>query len=133
MTKEEWKRAEEALKNFFSPVRLKADGYDVTLILERVGIYKNMIMVYVGGQFQGKWLSEDCEERRRFCVRKAHSLLNAKEKASFKKLPKRTQKELAKEHHNFEYESYSPQWSSFGALKRHLISNNKNIELIKIS
>lgn len=132
MTKDEWKRAEEALKSFFSPVCLKADGYDVTLILERVGIYKNMIMVYIDGKFQGKWLSEDCEERRRFCVKRTHSLLNAKEKASFKELPKKAQKELANKHHNFQYESYSPQWTSFGALKKHLISNNEKIELVKI-
>lgn len=38
MTKEEWKQAEEALTHFFHPVELKVDGYDITLILERVGV-----------------------------------------------------------------------------------------------
>lgn len=132
MTKEEWKQTEEALKSFFSPVYLRADEYDITLILERVGVYKNMIMVYIDGQFKGKWLSEDCEERRRFFQIKTHSLLDAKQKAAFKKLSKKAQRELCQEHHNFEYESHSPQWSSFGALKKHLIANNKNIELVKI-
>lgn len=89
-------------------------------------------MIYISGQFQGKWLTEDCEERRRFCQKKTRSLLNAKEKASFRKLSKREQKEFSKEYHNFEYESFSPQWTSFGALKKHLVANNKNIELVKI-
>ena len=43
MTKEEWKQAEEALTHFFHPVELKVDGYDITLILERVGVYQNKI------------------------------------------------------------------------------------------
>ena len=44
MTKEEWKQAEEALTHFFHPVELKVDGYDITLILERVSVYQNKIM-----------------------------------------------------------------------------------------
>ncbi|UQT48558.1 hypothetical protein M5E87_29195 [Flavonifractor plautii] len=40
MTKEEWKQAEEALTHFFHPVELKVDGYDITLILERVSVYQ---------------------------------------------------------------------------------------------
>ena len=66
MTKEEWKQAEEALTHFFHPVELKVDGYDITLILERVGVYQNKIMVYIGGEFRGQWMAEDCDERRRF-------------------------------------------------------------------
>lgn len=132
MTKEDWKRTEDALKSFFSPVCLKVDGYNVTLILERVGTYKNMIMVYIDGKWQGKWLIEGGEERRRFCQKKTRSLLTAKEKMAIRKLSKKAQKELANEHHNFQYESYSPQWTSFSALKKHLISNNEKIELIKI-
>lgn len=132
MTKEEWKKVEGAATSFYSTVHLKADGYDIALVLQRVGPYKNMIMVYVGGEFRGKWLQEDCEERRRFTQKKTHSFLDAKQKAELKDLPKRMQKELAKEHHNFTYDSYSPQWSSFGALKKHLIANNQSIELVKI-
>jgi hypothetical protein len=131
MTKEEWKQAEAALKSLYYPVILKADGFEVTLILERVGAYKNMIMVYIGGQFKGKWLSEDCEERRRFLQKKVRSLLTAKQKAGLKKLSKKRQKEFAESYHT-DYEIYTPQWSSFGALKKHLISNNENIDLVKI-
>ena len=94
MTKEEWKQAEEALTHFFHPVELKVDGYDITLILERVGVYQNKIMVYIGGEFRGQWMAEDCDERRRFLQERKHSILSGKQMAEFERLPKRRQKEL---------------------------------------
>ena len=131
MTKEEWKQAEEALTQFFHPVELKADGYDITLVLQRVGVYQNKIMVYIGGEFRGKWMAEDCEERRRFLQERRHSILSRKEKAEFEKLSKRSQKEL-REKYPMQYSSFTPQWSSFGALKKHFCANNQSIELIKV-
>lgn len=131
MTKEEWTKAEEALKSFYIPVRLTADGYDVALNLERVGVYKNAIMVYVGGKFRYEWLAEDCEERRRFCQKKIHSLLTPKGRAYLKRLSNKQKMEFMEKYHT-EYESYSPHWTSFGAMKKHLIANNQSIELVKI-
>lgn len=88
MTKEEWKRVEEALTHFFHPVDLKADGYDVTLILERVGAYQNKIMVYIGGEFRGQWMAEDCEERRRFLQeQEAQHLVRVNRGLSLKNCP----------------------------------------------
>ena len=94
MTKEEWKQVEEALTHFFHPGDLKADGYDVTLILERVGAYQNKIMVYIGGEFRGQWMAEDCEERRRFLQERKHNILSGTQRAEFEKVPKRMQKKL---------------------------------------
>ena len=131
MTKEEWKRVEEALTHFFHPVNLKADGYDVTLILERVGAYQNKIMVYIGGEFRGQWMPEDCEERRRFLQERKHNILSGKQRAEFEKLPKRMQKEL-REKYPMKYSSFTPQWSSFRALKKHFCENNQSIELVKV-
>ena len=130
MTKEEWKGVENALSQFFHPVKLSVDGYDITLILERVGIYQNKIMVYIGGQFRGKWLAEDCEERRRFMQEQKHSILSRKEKARFEKMSKRMQKEL-QEKYPMQYSTFTPQWSSFRALKKHFCANNQKIELIE--
>ena len=103
MTKEEWKQAEEALTHFFRPVELKVDGYDITLILERVGVYQNKIMVYIGGEFRGQWMAEDCDERRRFL-----------------------------QEYPMQYSCFTPQWSSFRALKKHFCANNQSIELVKV-
>lgn len=133
MSKEEWKRAEDALKGLLSVVRLKVDDYNIALILERVSTYKNAIMIYVNDSFQFQWMSEDCEERRRFLQRKERSLLNAKQKAAYNKLSKKRQKELDECHGGYTYASYSPLWTSFGSLKKHLITNNQQIELISIN
>ena len=122
MTKEEWKQAEEALTHFFHPVELKVDGYDITLILERVSVYQNKIMVYIGG---------DCEVRRRFLQEQRHNILSGKQRAEFERLPKRRQKEL-REKYPMQYSCFTPQWSSFRALKRHFCANNQSIELVKV-
>jgi len=88
---------------------------------------KNAIMFYINGEFKGKWLMEDCEERRRFCQSKERSLLDSKQKAQMKRWPKKER--LAMEARS-KFITYSPQWTSFRSLKSHLIKNNKSIELI---
>lgn len=108
MTKEEWKQAEEALTHFFHPVELKVDGYDITLILERVSVYQNKIMVYIGGEFRGQWMAEDCEVRRRFLQEQRHNILSGKQRAEFERLPKRRQKEL-REKYPMQYSCFTPQ------------------------
>ena len=132
MTTEEWEKVRKAVEGFYPPTILKIDGYDVSLRMVRIGAYRNAIVLYVGGVFEGKWLAEDCEERRRFCQKKVRSLLTPKGRTYLKRLSKKRQKEFTEKYHT-EYESYSPYWTSFGALKRHLIANNQSIELVKIN
>lgn len=68
MTAEEWKKVDEALTSVWSPyVHLKIDGYKVSLNLTQKSRFQNVIAVYINDEFRGKWLMEDCEERRRFC------------------------------------------------------------------
>jgi hypothetical protein len=130
MTKEEWVKAQEALKSLYHTVYLKVDGYDVALMLQRVSTYKNAISIYIGGVFKGVWLMDDCEERRRFVPKKEQYLLSSRQRAEIKKkYTKRMQKLLDVDR---KYTTYQPAWSSFGALKRHLIANNKSIELVSI-
>lgn len=131
MTKEEWSQVEEALKSIFSMAQLKVDGYKITLRLERLDTYRNRIMVYINEQFKGKWLIEDCEERRRFFRKREKSLITAKQKKDLNKLPKKFKKEH-EEWFNRSYIYYEPYWSSFNSLKKHLIKENESIELIKI-
>lgn len=132
MTKEEWNQVENALKIIYRTVELSIDGYKVELRLERVSTYKNRIMIYINGSFKYRWIIEDCEERRRFLQHKQPYVMPSKQRAEFKKMSKRAQKEYAA-YYERRYDIYNPQWSSFGALKKHLIENNTNIELIRIS
>lgn len=131
MTKEEWSQVEAALKDFFSLVKLKIDEYEVSLRLERIDTYSNRIGVYVNGEFKGKWLMEDCEERRRFLRKREKSVMTVKQRKDLEKLPKKFRKEY-EEMLNRSYVYYEPWWTSFNSLKKHLIKENESIELIKI-
>ncbi|HBB28158.1 MAG TPA: hypothetical protein DC000_02725 [Clostridiales bacterium] len=131
MIKEEWDKVEKAVEGMFSIVKLKIDEYEVAIGLRRCGTYKNVIAIYVNGVFEGKWLFEDCEERRRFCRKREKSILSAKQKKYLSKLPKKRQKELLQDNKTT-YTYYEPYWVSFNSLKKHLIKNNNSIELLEI-
>ncbi|WP_041720240.1 hypothetical protein [Alkaliphilus metalliredigens] len=128
MKSEEWKKVEVKLESFYTSVKLDCDGYEVTLKLERMGQFKNVIAVYVNGSIKGKWYLEDCEERRRFFKPTTRSMFSQKDKKeAYKKLSKKLLKEMEE---RFKYTTYQPYWTSFKSLKSHLIKNNNVIELI---
>lgn len=131
MTKEEWVQVEKALQSLYSIVELKIDGYKVALRLERLDTYKNAITVYINGEFKGKWLMEECEERRRFLRKREKSLITQKQKKDLNKLSKKFRKEH-EEWFNRSYVYYEPWWTSFNSLRKHLIKENESIELVKI-
>lgn len=104
------------------------DGYEVTLILGPISQFKNAILVYINGQIKGEWLNTDCEYRRRFFRTMTKSLISPKKKAALKKLPKKIRLKLED---MARYTCHYPYWTSFHALKRHLVEHNENIELIR--
>ena len=129
MTTEDWKKAEALATSLYTSAQLLVDGYRVSLQLMRINPYKCKIMVYVDGHFEGRWTTEDCEERRRFMYEREHSLMNHKQIQDFNKLPKKSQKYL-QEYRDKKFSTYSPQFPSFSALKRHLTAHNENIQLL---
>lgn len=130
MTKEDWKKVEESLDSFYDMVKLRCDGYILTLYLARYTQFKNGITVYVNGKVEGRWLVEDCEERRRFMRPVKNSVHPPKERAKLKKLSKRLQKSSPLLNPDASFLTYRSYWTSFKALKNHLIKNNTNIELL---
>ena len=129
MTKADWDIVKKKLSFLQVPVIMIVDGYKVCVRLVMVSTYKNAIEIYINDKFKGEWLMNDCEERRRFLQCKEKSLLTAEDKKRRAKLSKKLQRELA-EMYPGKYKYYSPFWTSFSAMKKHLIANNKNIELI---
>lgn len=129
MTKEDWAKAEDLLGRPFGSVTLLADGYEITLQLHMLrNMMHNAIAIFVNGQFKGKWLTEDCEERRRFIPQKEVPLMNRRQVAEFKKLPKSSQKRL-KEYREKTITQYATHWTSWAALVRHFEANNQDIQL----
>ena len=126
MTAEEWKKVDEALTSVWSPyVHLKIDGYKVSLNLTQKSRFHNVIMVYINDEFRGKWLMEDCEERRRFCCCKRQSVVTEKDCKLYGARSKKAKQELKEK---FGYDVYLPYWANFEKMKKHFIANNKSIE-----
>ncbi len=127
VTAQDWKEIEKRLTSFFDQVKLICDGYELTLMLRPIKQFKNAITVYVNGKIEGRWFVEECEERRRFLCPKSKSFYSKKDMADFKKISKRIFKEMQAKN---KYVYYEPYWTSFRALKSHLIKNNTSIELV---
>ncbi|AEG60035.1 hypothetical protein [Desulforamulus ruminis] len=126
MTPQDWKEVELSLNSFYKQAVLMCDGYKITLTLGRISQFKNGIKVYVNNVLKLKWMIEECEERRRFFRPIKKSLISPKEKAAFKRLSKKAKLDI-----KTEYTYYAPYWTSFRALKAHLIKHNKSIELVR--
>ena len=130
MKKKEWEKIKAQLAHRwpFGGVSLKIDGYLVTLVVSSIDLFHNGIKVYVDGRFEGKWLTQDCEERRRFMPQRVRSLMSSKQIARYNMLPKRDQKVL-KEYREATYIEYSTHWTSWSALVKHFEANNQEIQL----
>lgn len=133
MSNDDWKKAEQSLSwSYLSwsygKVEMKIDGYNVTIVVEPLKALKNVLVVYVNDKLKCTWLSEDCEERRRFFQKHTKNLLSRKEQKRLAREKKAVREAVGKT----TYEWYSPYWTSFRSLKSHLIKNNKSIELMEV-
>lgn len=133
MKKKEWEKVKELLARPwpYGTAELKIDGYQVTLVRQPVkDMFHSGILVYVNGRFEGKWLTQDCEERRRFMPQRVRSLMSSKQIAKYNRLPKRD-RELLKEYREATYIEYSTHWTSWPALVKHFEANNRDIQLLE--
>lgn len=128
MTKEEWIKVEAALSSIYGRVDLLIDGYNVSVVCLPYKSLRQVLMIYINGEFKTKWCLEDCEERRRFCFRSKKCLLNSRERTKLKREKKSIREAVKKQMTTY---IYYPHWNSFRTLKNHLLKNNKSIELVK--
>lgn len=131
MTDEEWKIAEDKLSGLYGYVRLKIDGYNVTVEKRQMNEMQFCLAVFIDGTFKMKWALEDCEIRRRFCREVKKRTFTSRSKADFvKAVGKKAAKQFEKENSHLLYSTYyEPFFGSFRTLKAHLIRNNDSIEL----
>lgn len=128
MTNEDWIKVEKALSIPYGSVKMKIDGYNVTLSCIPEKPLKYVIAVFIDGTFKIKWAIEDCEIRRRFCFKRKTSLLTTKQKKALKREKKAVREEVEKQ---TTYYSYYPYFNSFRSLKSQLINNNESIEFLE--
>lgn len=127
MTNADWDHVEQCLSSQFQPVGLICDGYHLCLCLERIKM-KLVIAFYVNGSLKGKWMQEDCEERRRFFRPVKKSAWTAKSRLAMQKMGKRMLKRMNVDPTE-SFTVHYPWWTSFKALKSHLVKSNNSIEL----
>lgn len=125
ITAEEWKDMEFRLYDLGQLVYLVADGYKLGIIAQREKS-KLYLFVYVNDQFKFEWIKEDCEIRQRFMCPSKKCVIKSKELNQVTK-SKKAQAELRE---RYSYVYYSPYWSSFSRLKKHLIENNERLSLL---
>lgn len=128
ITTADWARMKENMTGLFGVENLLCDGYRLTIVRSQ---NKNRLglNIYVNGVWKGQWMMEDCEERRRFhreIVKPLYSKAEIEKMA--KGLSKRAQAALKKQPGlDKTFSTFSPCWTSFDALRRHLVKNNKEI------
>ena len=131
MTKDEWELVRGKLSVSFGLVDLIVDGYLLHLKVQQTGPLKYEILPYVNGKFEGRWITQKTDECIRFMCPKTVSLYSRADKARITKgLTKRQVKDFFPDlDKTGTY--YQWGWASFTSLKRHLLANNKSIELKK--
>ena len=83
MTAEQWKKAENMLSTVLGFVKMKVDGYDITICYAREKPTKYLLAVYVNGEIRGEWLTTDCEICRKFYYCGEKQYFSAKEKKKY--------------------------------------------------
>ena len=126
MTKNDWETFEARLSDpYGGRVDLMIDGYKIAVVVARTKPLRFVLELYVDGHFDLKWLTEDCEIRRRFCRKCSKKLYSA---AKIKEIQKECGKRFASKCAAETYEYYMPVWNTAKSLKTHLIKNNQSIE-----
>jgi hypothetical protein len=130
MTKNEWLQVEQQLSSPYGCVELNVDGYRLLLQVRQCKPLKFMIFPYVNGEFKGAWLISECEEQKRFLrPRKVPIYKPAAKKRMTDGLSKSAIKRMWGDRLDETLTTFEWGWPTFGALQRHLVANNKSIEL----
>lgn len=133
MNKEHWQYVKDQLSVPYGRVELKIDGYAVTLAVRAIKPLKYVIMVYVDGVCRGEWSKGEADESKRFCRPVVHALYSpAKKKAALSGLKKKSDIQYITDalSLNKTFTFWDVTWPTFAPLKRHLLANNKSIELV---
>lgn len=128
MTPQQWQEVADQLALPWGSARLYCDGYELTMQVAPVAPLRYVIRVYVGGRIEGRWLTQECEERRRFLRPVQIPLYTPTDKkkllAGIKRPSQAFRDSLGLDK---KVTVYRPDWKSFRALKAHLLAHNTDI------
>lgn len=124
MKREAWDDIAARLVFPGASAKLQCDGYAITLEVQRDRM-KMLIVAFVDGRWLGKWLLDDCEERRRFMrpVRRVPKPYTAQQQKLLGK------KWCAEQREKRSGTYYLPYWASVASIRRHFEKANGSVEL----
>ncbi len=122
---EDWKDIRRGITLFTSEY-LMVDGYKITLSIEMITDVKLKYVIWINGKLEGRWLTKDCEERRRFMYRKERFLYPLKTRKEYLKIAGK--KKALERGILAKYSYWNWSFPSFAALKKVLLANNESIE-----
>lgn len=130
MTKEEWKKVEDALAGLFGSVEMQVDGHRIKFVKTQVGKTRLEIMTYVDGWYRGEWKEADPEYR--YLRQVTRNLFPPKIRKGYLKLGRK----FLKEHNidvDIKFNYATPLWNNFVLIRRHYEKNFTSIELVEIN
>lgn len=128
LTKEQWAEVFKKLSGVYGSVRLRIDGFDVSLQKQQIAAMRSAVVVYVDGWSRGEWLSLDNDIGRRFLPTRKYGLYSRKKEAE---LVKAFGKRGAKKHFSIgkTFSIRTLWWTQLTLMRRHLERENDSIEL----
>lgn len=135
LTKEQWQQIEQQLSGLFGQVKLKADGYNLTLQVQGYKARRQCIVVFVDGVSKGEWHRGEAPEAKKFCREARRWLYPAKYRVEAKvKLKQRRLDPFLRSHYEHVAESFlalwAPYWFEPKSLTRHLRKTCADIEIV---
>lgn len=133
MEQADWDALREMMATPWGSMKLQCDEYELTFSQEMDSKRNRWAtMVYVNGVFEGKWTSaKDAEpvyeEARRFLRPISRALYSKKEIEATRKIwgKREADKRAARR-----WTYFSPVWSNFNSLRKHLVANNTSISRV---
>lgn len=134
MQQQDWDDLKAQMARPYGNMKLKCDQFELSLVQAvDAKSRKWLTTVYVDGFFKGAWCNASKEgepqheEARRFLRKVVRRLHSAKDISEYQKVfGKREAKKLEAK----VYVYFTPEWSSFNSLKKHLVANNTSIERV---
>lgn len=131
----DWDEIKRMMDVPYGAIKLCCDGYDLSLVQHVSSKRKTFeTVVYVNGNISGAWWEADehgnakYEEAKRFWMRRTRQLRSAGTLKNYEKaFGKRARRKIENEKIVF----FEPVWRSFNSLKKHLISHNREILIVR--
>lgn len=130
ISRQQWAKITKVLSWAHGSVELLCDGYHLDLTVVPFKPLAYVIMPRVNGKIEVSWLSDDCEERRRFLRPSQVYVYPEKLRRDLLRIEGRRISSARRAEINRKVTVYDWAWLSPLALRRHLLANNRDISVV---